>query len=109
MRRCAGDRLRATKGGQPSLALLEGHGARADTVASGGREPVPPRASARGAGSDGRKGCPLDSGVAFMVVGLLGIVVAFAAVIYVQRRLQPGLRATAAGVIGAEQSERAER
>jgi ribonucrease Y len=42
-----------------------------------------------------------------MVVGLLGIVVALVAVIYVQRRLQPGARA-AAGVIQG-QSERAER
>jgi ribonucrease Y len=44
-----------------------------------------------------------------MVVGLLGIVVAFAAVFYVQRRLQPGLRSATAGAINHEQSELAER
>jgi ribonuclease Y len=43
-----------------------------------------------------------------MVVGLLGIVVAFAAVIYVQRRTQPGLRAAAAGAIHQDQPEQAE-
>jgi ribonuclease Y len=43
-----------------------------------------------------------------MVVGLLGIVVAFAAVIYVQRRTQPGLRAAAVGAIQQDQSEQAE-
>jgi ribonucrease Y len=42
-----------------------------------------------------------------MVVGLLGIVVALAALIYVQRRLQPGSRAAAAVI--QEQSEQAER
>jgi ribonucrease Y len=44
------------------------------------------------------------------MVGLLGIVVvvAFAAVIYVQRRTQPGLRAAAAGAIHQDQPEQAE-
>jgi ribonuclease Y len=42
-----------------------------------------------------------------MVVGLLGIVVAFAAVIYVHRRTQPGPRS--AGAVRQGQSEQAER
>jgi ribonuclease Y len=44
-----------------------------------------------------------------MVVGLLGIVVAFAAVIYVQRRAQPGTRAMAPAAVGTEPAEHAER
>jgi ribonuclease Y len=43
-----------------------------------------------------------------MVVGLLGIVVAFAVVIYGQRRAQPGLRAAPAGAIHQDQPEQAE-
>jgi ribonucrease Y len=58
------------------------------------------------------KGVPVDSGVAFMVVGLLAMVVAFGMVAYVLRRTQAGVQAAtdaaAARAMAAEEAWRAD-